>query len=275
MPDDKIIEKLSKMLRHEQSARAIGSVAEAEAFATKIQELLTEHKLEMSEIEFQERDKEEIAAQEPNAAEMERIGVKREAKQILWQQNIAWSIAGSNTCKILVFANSNRTYFVGKTSDRQLCIVLYAHFVRMALEMAAKHSERDYSHQQWKCKARHAFSDTYSGAIFAQWMRDYRKSFCNGFSDALTVRFVAAAREVERRKAERDGAQCSALVHVRKDMDAVKDWIEKECRAAVARGGKRKVKTDEHQPLHAEGYKAGYSAGETVALTPHALKGGK
>ena len=56
MATDQIIEKLRKLIAHEQSARTIGNIAEAEAFASKIQDLLTAHKLDMSEVDFQARD---------------------------------------------------------------------------------------------------------------------------------------------------------------------------------------------------------------------------
>lgn len=52
--ENPIIEKLRKLIAMEQSARSIGSLAEAEAFASKVQELLSKHKLEMSEIELDE-----------------------------------------------------------------------------------------------------------------------------------------------------------------------------------------------------------------------------
>lgn len=54
--ENPIIEKLRKLIAMEQSARSIGSLAEAEAFASKVQELLSKHKLEMSEIELDEQE---------------------------------------------------------------------------------------------------------------------------------------------------------------------------------------------------------------------------
>ena len=46
-----IIEKLRKLIAHEKSARSIGNIHEAEAFASRIQTLLDEHKLSMGEVE--------------------------------------------------------------------------------------------------------------------------------------------------------------------------------------------------------------------------------
>lgn len=54
---ESVMELLAKLMRHEQSAREVGSLAEAEAFASKVQAMLTKHKLEMSEIKFEERER--------------------------------------------------------------------------------------------------------------------------------------------------------------------------------------------------------------------------
>mgnify|MGYP000684045842 CR=1 FL=1 len=47
---EKILEKLRKLIAHEKSAREIGSMDEAEAFAAKIQQLIDEYNIELSEI---------------------------------------------------------------------------------------------------------------------------------------------------------------------------------------------------------------------------------
>ena len=51
-----LIDRLQKLIAHERSARAVGSTREAEAFAERIATILTEHKLSMTEIEFEAQD---------------------------------------------------------------------------------------------------------------------------------------------------------------------------------------------------------------------------
>lgn len=92
--ENPIIDKLAKMLRHQESAKAIGSIAEAEAFATRIQELLDKHKLEMSDIQFSEQE-----AAEPidyDVIAPRHLGIKEERKRVEWQEDLAMSIAHSN-----------------------------------------------------------------------------------------------------------------------------------------------------------------------------------
>src|SRR5450755_4442787 len=45
-----VIELLQKLISHEQSARAIGNTAEADAFAGKIQKLLCDNNLSMADV---------------------------------------------------------------------------------------------------------------------------------------------------------------------------------------------------------------------------------
>lgn len=59
-----VVEKLQKLINHEKSARSIGSIAEAETFAAKIADLLFTHKLEMSDIEIADEERDEPIAQE-------------------------------------------------------------------------------------------------------------------------------------------------------------------------------------------------------------------
>jgi hypothetical protein len=51
-----LIDRLQKLIAHERSSRDIGNTAEAEAFAVKIQTMLTQHKLTMSDVEFEAQD---------------------------------------------------------------------------------------------------------------------------------------------------------------------------------------------------------------------------
>ena len=50
MGKDKILDRVMKLMRKSESAEAIGSVAEAEAFAVKAQELLMRERIEDTEL---------------------------------------------------------------------------------------------------------------------------------------------------------------------------------------------------------------------------------
>ena len=133
---DEIINKLAKILKHQESARAIGSIAEAEAFASRIQEILTKHKLEMSDIQFVEQEFAEPIASECLAPDD--LGIKSESRRVLWQENLAYSIARSNDCRTLISNHSNYAFFVGRKTDREICISLLRYFLGLIIEMSEK-----------------------------------------------------------------------------------------------------------------------------------------
>ena len=126
-PKAEIVDKLAKMIRHEQSARQIGSIAEAEAFAAQVQHLLTKHGLEMSEIDFAEESSQPID-QEWAFSHHDGSNVPHERRRIEWQENLAESIARVNNCALLITQVNNSVCFVGRPSDRSVCISLYRYF---------------------------------------------------------------------------------------------------------------------------------------------------
>lgn len=264
-----IMELLAKLMRHEQSAREIGSLAEAEAFASKVQKLLTEHKLEMSEIQFVQREQDEPIGQEVVSATT--IGVKRRNKRVEWQEVLAYSIARCNGCQLLITQVSNTVFFVGRTSDRQICAALYARFVRMAFDLAGKSAKENYDSQREKCKIR-SVHYYYSGAVFAHWMRAYRNSFCVGFSNSIQVRFVEQFREAEKRKEESDGAECSAMVHMKSDAVAVQSYIDELMKGRKESKAKPNMEYDDRN-FSRDGYKLGTEAGNSAALVSHEISG--
>ena len=265
MADDKIIEKLAKLLRHQQSAQDIGNVEEAAAFAGKIQELLTAHKLEMSDIQLEQREKTESVDQEYVTATD--AGAKREARRIEWQEDLSWQIARANGCKTIVTNASNSVWFVGRTTDRQLASALFKHFVKMALDMAAVEAERHRA--DGRAILQNRWGSYYSGAQLTAWLKTYRKSFCRGFSQALQTRISQIWNEAQEAKRKAEGENCSALVHVRKDAEAIDEYLAERFKGGS--GSKRKDNIDDDENVNAHGYHSGYQSGSAVALTPNAL----
>lgn len=51
-----IVERLRKLIEHEESANAIGNFAEAEAFAEKFQQLMEAHNLTLADLGWQSLD---------------------------------------------------------------------------------------------------------------------------------------------------------------------------------------------------------------------------
>lgn len=258
---DSVLELLAKLMRHEQSAREVGSLAEAEAFASKVQQLLTAHKLDMSEIDFEQREQFEPIGRENVFASD--IGIKRRNKRIEWQEGLAFAIATCNGCQLLITNASNAVFFVGRTSDRQACAQVYVRFVRMAFDLAEKSAEESKGAQREKCMKRNG--QWYNGAVFAHWMRAYKNSFCVGFSSAIQSRFHAQVRQMEEAKKTAEGENCSAMVHMRKDSEAISAYISDLFKGRKESKAKDRIEYDDRN-FNRDGYFSGEAAGKSIAL---------
>lgn len=259
-----IINKLVKLLKHQESARAIGSIAEAEAFAGRIQELLTKHKLEMSDIQFVEQEQAEPIEQQHVTPED--LGIARERRRIEWQEDLATAVAYSNDCQTLISNRSNAAFFVGRKSDREICVALHRYFLTLIVEMSEKAAEQAKDNERGKCKAR--LGSYYTGADFRWHMRNFRVSFCAGMSTAIQQRLYERRRVLEA-AAKQESETSTALIHLRKTSEAINAYLEDLFKDRKPRKAKDNIAETRHV---SDAYQAGEQAGRKVALTAGALK---
>lgn len=263
METDKIIDKLAKMLRHEESARKIGNAAEAEAFASRIQEWLTKHKLEISDVQFVQQ--EETQPVDVEILRDKELSIGYERRRIEWQEDLAYQIALANDCKTLLSNHSNTAFFVGRKTDREICVSLFRYFVALILAYADNASNEAKDAQRAELKARRG--NWYSGADLRWRMRDFHNSYCAGFSQAIQGRLAEQRREKEKllKKAEAS----TAMIHLRNTEQAIGTFLEDYFKNRKSRKSKDNI---DDKVRHWEAYKQGQQAGEAVALTAGALK---
>ena len=232
-------ELIQKLIAHEKSAREIGNLAEAEAFATKAAELLFKYNLSMSDVEVKQQEKDE-----PIDREFVRMGGKR----AIWMEMLASAVATACFCKHRIVLGTDTQCFIGRTSDRATARALFCHLVGCAESICLKEKltlrERNPMHSP---RARQ------------KWAAEWGKSFFIGFANAVANRLSAQRRQLS---GETGG---SALV-LRKDL-ALQQWEAAQAKPKEARALKIKVKAT-------GGYEAGLRAGQSVNLTPHAQLGG-
>jgi hypothetical protein len=231
------ITKLKKLIAHEQSARAIGSVAEAEAFAERIHEWLIRHKLSMQEVELASKEDQEVDGTELG-------GTKRE----VWLECLAGNIAESYFCQAIA-----RTYrkggfsiiIIGRKADREIVVELLAYFEQLARELA----EAGATEYREVLRLAHV-----RGATLGAATKRFRYSFLTGFSLSLCARF---------RESKEKSEQSMALVRC--------DGKVKEFMSNFELG---EAKMPYFPRLGAAGFIAGSESGSRVALTAHTLKTG-
>lgn len=259
-----IIEKLRKLIAHEQSARSIGNMNEAEAFAGKIQELLTSHKLSMSEVEFETRE-----TTEP--IDWERVNLRTEVSgsnraNIAWRVYIARAIALANSCVVVNARGCRGTsfFFVGRTSDRELSKMLYVYLIDLGEEMAAKSAKDNRKIQQLKFnvdKDINSFNlPPWAAAAFNSWMKQYRESWKTGFGEVVSKRITTRYEEMLKAQHTASG-ETGALVHIRKDALAVRNFL-----AGKVSQGRGRMSADQS---NADGLAHGRKTGSAVNLSPN------
>jgi hypothetical protein len=238
-----ITEKLAKLIAMEKSARSIGNLAEAEAFAGKVAQLLFQHNLQLSEIEIAEQERDE-------PIERERIDILGKRRRAAWLEELASAVAQACFCRQLIVPGTTIQVFVGRTSDRQSAIALFSHLAGIAQSMCNK-------------EARNAKSDNpHVGAMswYAQtdarlWGREWRQSWLRGFVDAIGRRLRAEVKQL-------DATSTGAALVLRKDaalQQYMKDRQHKRVAAAIR-----------SQAGNAVAYRSGHSAGNSVSLKSRA-----
>lgn len=163
-----IIEKLKKLIAHEQSAHEIGNQDEAKAFAETIQKLLDKYNLSRSDIEVDSEQQSPIGYETivPVGAFLD------------WQEILIDTISGLNGCCTLLNKSPFGLIIIGRQSDREIVISLYRYFEQLCLELGEKFVKDQY--------------DIYHGDFFLMYGMDERKkSFMLGLVISISERFNA------------------------------------------------------------------------------------
>jgi hypothetical protein len=243
MTKERVLEKLAKLIKHEESARSLGSMEEAEAFAAKINRFLLEHKLTMSQVQLEKQDVEDpIGDERFNPADH---GIKFSRKRVAWQERLGGILARANCCRILVVPGSNILYFVGRTSDRQVVMYLYG----MLAQMIDKESNRAY----WKEYNRAWYDGT------TDELRGFKAAWVDGAIVSLGSRFKEQRQEVVNTDAKQ------ALIRV--SDQAVSTYMNR----FTGKAGRVTGQTSYNQ----NGYRQGKEWGSNVSVSKGVTAGGK
>ena len=167
-----IIDKVRKLIAHERSARKIGSFEEAAAFAGRIQQLLLDHKLSMSEIELAD-ERQPRVGQEVHFTTRERIPFKK--RDCWWYRSLLNTVASGLFCRTIGMAGYNIIYVIGREDDRAVTLAMFEYLLATMKRLAS--AER----KAHKRKRRS--------------VRNYTSSFYRGFIGAVAYRFSGLREE--------------------------------------------------------------------------------
>lgn len=191
---EKTLDRLKKLLIAERLHREYGSLQEAEAAATLIQELLTKYNLELSDVE-----REVDRASNPFTAVTLfpwEYGYHHKPRRVKWSEDLANNLAYAYYVQAVLNENNNVMWLVGRKREVEVCQTVFMTLARTALRLMNK--ERETARK--RCQR--------SGAEWGG-NRLFRDSFFLGFNGAIQTRL-----EEQRRKLEIEAGNCTALVRL-------------------------------------------------------------
>ncbi|MGH3631557.1 MAG: DUF7168 domain-containing protein [Sciscionella sp.] len=259
----KILDRLRLLIAHEKSARNIGSIPEAEAFAARIQAIMNEHKLGMSDVDFAEREAGEPIGWEHVSDADPDFPYRTSRRQ--WQVRLANTIAVINGCQaVLASRNGNALSFIGRTSDRELCKVLFIYLLRLADDLSDLCARQDEGQLKFKYVNNLRPWEDWNINEFRKILRKYKDSWFEGYSEAIKSRLYQQYNDM---KTQAKASGSLAIVHIDKDAAALRLYIRTSCRLRHTSAGRREGHRNE------DGYQRGKQTGGSVNLSPNTFAG--
>lgn len=253
----KAVETLQKLIALEKSAKELGNVHEAAAAAGRIQALMTQYKLTMDDVEIALR-----ANEEPIEWEGYTVGERRKKTMDMWRSVLADRIAKANTCAFVANKADSLFFFVGRKSDRKVCITMLAYFCDLGAKMWLEAWEQEVKNTEALLLKRYGktMMEILALDMNKSWLkkrRHFREGFFYGFGITVAQRIEDANAAVLA-----SVNNSTAIVHVEKDAQLVKEELK----------GKVKSESIKSKTQRSEsGILAGSDAGLAVVLNPNVL----
>lgn len=242
---EEIKDKLRKLIAKEESARELGNQQEAEAFASKVQQLLLQYELDLGDIKNQSAESIEIKEERFTVYKQSKIAlemlfapglgygtldltIKNESN---WIRDLYNVIAMTNFCKILVHGSDPYVVvLIGNDMNRE-----FVHF--MVLQLVSK----------MRNLARKSFSN-YEGL---DKRNTFIRSFLKGCIEGIRTRLM-----LDRLAADRNQPQVHALI-VQKDR-MVQNFLQEKYGNTLGRGKQSR------QSSSRDGFNRGLETGRTI-----------
>jgi Protein of unknown function (DUF2786) len=247
---ERIIDRIQKLKRHAESAEGIGNQAEAEAFAQAFKRLLDDHKIEMTDLEFEQMEREEPVDRYP-IDYRKYPDIRLRSNRVGWIEKLAGVIARAHFCRIMVTPGSSRITLVGRKTDAQV-----AEYMFITLQRAAdKLCQKEHQKFAWEC---------YRADGHCRRARGFKESFLKSFVVRLNERY-----EEERLRRQGEG-NTQALVRIERSGAAVDAYLK------TGNDGKKFPKAgglSRNMAFNADGITRGRAAADGIDLGGKAVTG--
>lgn len=233
---DSIKEKLRKLIAKEISARELGNLAEAEAFATKIGQLMLTYELEMDDV---------MKGQGKRVYNVEHEIINTDNLVNTHETN--WAVRLYQACSASCFCYTSQ--YVGRHADPP-----GPHWV-IIFGDTANRELLQYMVTAIANKLR-PISRTYWNAYEGPTKRNtFIRSFFSGAVNAISIKLKAQRAYEEKNREQVAGLILNKMGAV---SAYIKDW--------TGESGATHSKSKPRNPSSYEGYRAGYKAGENMNL---------
>lgn len=233
-----IIEKLAKIREKQESAEKIGSFAEAQIFAAKLEELLIKYNLSLSEIEYDKQFGDEQI--EYHHLSWENYGLKTTKRRCGWLERLASIVTKYNGCKILCTKGTNKLIIVGKESNAAIAEYMIGVLAKSCYDMMCVEYNKIYRKLQLEGRTSE--------------MKDWTQCFYFGFATGIKEKLK---NEMEKTKQSEQTENSTALVRLDKNIKEVDDFLQGRTNKASRLSGFR---TNE------QGIKSGMESAEKVNI---------
>ena len=240
MADDRgsKIRKLKKLRDKAASAEAIGSEAEAQAFAEMVQKLLVEYKVDESEL-FPEEEDEQIVQSSPD---WDKWGVKVRRREVPWMLDLGKVVAYGHWCRMASAPGTSYIMFIGKKVDADVAADVFGKLCSVAEDIA----DKEYVKYFYECRD--------AGNVAKA--RGFRQSFLVGFARRIGSRYFERLEQIREYYAHNQRA-LTVLNDARSKVD---DWVESNVR-------KRETPTPKSKITNLTGYGRGRTKADEVQLS--------
>lgn len=241
MKKQKAADKIRKLMAHAESAEKLGSEAEAAAFMAQAQRLMAQHKLEMTEVEWEESESD----REPEHTYLDPSEWGEKVKKSTvptWVQRLAKWVARAHQCDSLGVQGSNRLIFIGSTEDVKVTTAVFVHLRGEAERLANNGYSRAY-----KAGKR---------------TKGFFGSFYDGFVEAIQERVLATEREL------RDEVGETAMVRLDGQLAKVETYMQRTFNIRTKKSrGRKHHNLDAREQGRRAGKKAELGSSKTKKLS--------
>lgn len=249
--DPKLVQRIQKLHAMAESARDVGSLAEADSFMSAVHKTLAAYNLDTSVLTIDMKDAADPLGQDAVLGAQ----LRHKDKPLGWAQDLAGHVARAHNCAHLISTTSSYVFFYGRASNRGVAVKMFKYL----RDMAERLGQEAYVTEAYR-RRRTGEGERGSASWRFNWME--------GFVEEIGRRY-----QTMRQRVESDKGMGLVLVSVRKE---ARDYSHEVNQKAWDEAKAKKLKWKSKETLAAQFYNEaarnnGAETARNVNLSPNAV----